>query len=278
MDLSGFVTTNQNTGLLLTGTWGMSMKEDALNLAKHLLKTQTPESSSDFLLIAPKENKKSIGVEEILPVIEKGALPPIHSRFSVAVIDGIERLSVPAQNKLLILLEANPYVFVIAIAYGNGVLDTVKSRMRQVIYHPLSKESFLSSIDLPKDEAEVLCAASGGCLNLALTLTDDLPLFLAVAKCVESEKTRHLLLKHLHLLKEKDKQAITEKPDLMLYILRILQEQFHKLSIAALTEQDYENAARYQQITEALLKEEQILLTPGYSKDDFFCCILQCME
>lgn len=277
MDLTKYVTQRQATSLLLTGSPGMSMLEDGLALARHLLTTSNLDTHPDFLMVAPLAKKKTIGVEEIMPVISLGAYPPVHGTHSIALIDGMDKLTVAAQNKLLILLESNPYVFVIGICYGE-VLDTVKSRMRIIPYHPYSKPDFLKMCGLPVEEGELLYYATAGCIGFLEDLSSEKELFLRIKEACSKDEKRKELYPALHLLKEKDKQAITENQFLMQAVLRVLQFLFYQQSETACMEKNFQKATRYHDITTRLIEDEKRSEQAVYSKNDFFATILYCVE
>lgn len=277
MDLSKYVTKRQATSLLLKGRPGLSMLEDGLTLARQLLATSDLDRHPDFLMIAPLSNKKTIGVDEIMPVISLGAYPPVHGKYSIALIDSMDKLTVVAQNKLLILLETNPYVFVIGICYGE-VLDTVKSRMRVISYHPSTKTDFLNACNLPAEDGELFYYATGGCIGFLDELESEKKLFYALRDACSADEKRKWLFPALHLVKEKDKQAITENPFLMQSVLRLLQFLFHQQSEKAYMERDFHKAERYNDITARLIEDEKRSGQSAYNKNDYFATILYCVE
>lgn len=277
MDLTKYVTKRQATSLLLSGSPGMSMLEDGLALARHLLSTTNLDTHPDFLMVAPLANKKTIGVEEIMQVISLGAYPPVHGAYSIALIDSMDKLTIAAQNKLLILLESNPYVFVIGICYGE-VLDTVKSRMRIIPYHPYSKADYLKLCGLPTQEGELLYYATAGCIGFMNELSSEKELFLSLKDACSNENRRKDLYAALHLVKEKDKQAITENQFLMQAVLRVLQFLFQQQTEKACMEKNFQKAVRYHDITTRLIADEKRSEQAVYSKNDFFATILYCVE
>ena len=277
MDLSKYVTQRQATSLLLKGNPGMTMLEDGLALARKLLATPDLDAHPDFLMVAPLAKKKSIGVEEILPLISLGAYPPVHGPHSIAVIDGMDKLTIAAQNKLLILLESNPYVFVIGICYGE-VLDTVQSRMRVVPYHPYTKSDFIKVCGLSEENGELFYYATGGCIGFFEELSSEQDLFLKIKKVCSIEEKRSGLYSVLHLVKEKDKQAVTEDPLLMQAVLRVLQFLFQKQAEHACITGNYHKASRYNDIASRLMADEKRSEQAVYSKNDFFATILYCVE
>lgn len=277
MDLTKYITKRQATSLLLKGNPGMSMLEDGLSLAKHMLSTTDLEMHPDFLMVAPAAKKKAIGVDEILPVISLGMYPPVQGTYSVALIDGMDKLTIAAQNKLLILIETNPYVFVIGICYGE-VLDTIQSRMRVIPYHPYSKAEFIMACNLSEEEGELFYYATGGCLGFFEELASEKDLLGKLKEACSREEKRRDLFSVLHLVKEKDIQAVTENQFLIQCVLRLLQFLFQQQSENAFREKNLEKAGRYNDIATKLLVDEKRSEQPTYSKNDFFATILYCVE
>lgn len=277
MDLSKYVTKKHATSLLLIGSPGMSMLEDGCALARQMLSTSDLDRHPDFLMIAPVANKKSIGVDEVMSVISLGSFPPVHGTYSIALIDGMDKLTIAAQNKLLILLESNPYVFVIGICYGE-VLDTIKSRMRMISYHPYTKADFLRACDYPAEIGELFYYATGGCIGYLEELSSEKTRFLSLADACSKDEKRKWIFPSLQLVKEKDKQAVSENPLLMQSVIRLLQFLFHQQSEKACMEKDFQKAARYNDIVIRLIEDEKRSELIGYTKNDFFATILYCVE
>lgn len=277
MDLRKYVTQRQATSLLLKGSPDMPMLEDGLALARHLLHTSNLDGHPDFLMIKPLPKKKTIGVDEIMPVISLGSYLPVHGAYSVAIIDGMDKLTVSAQNKLLILLESNPYVFVIGVCYGE-VIDTVRSRMRVVSYLPCSKSEFLQQCGLPKEEGELFFYATAGCVGSISTLQTERDLFTALKNVCQRDEDHKELFRVLHLTKEKDKQSVAEDPRLMQAVLRVLQFLFQKKSEQACARNDYANTRRYNDIVMRLIEDEKRSALTTFSKNDFFATVMYCVE
>lgn len=277
MDLLQFVSNNKQTSLLLMGKEGFSMKEDALALAKALLKSDNLDVHPDFLYVT--SDKSTLGVDDILPIIEKGSHPPFVADRTIVVIDKMHTLTVVAQNKLLLLLENNPYVFVVGICFEDTILQTVKSRMRIVSYMPLTKKEFISQSNLPEDDAELFFISSGGSLGLLEKLLGNKEIFHALknANIYHSAKDRIKILEILHLANEKDKEAVTSDPVLMKAVLRLLAHIFIQLAIKSYAGNPDE-VNRLLEIAALLVEEEDKVTSPGYTKHDFFKAMVYCIE
>ena len=128
---------NSLTSSFLLKACDSSALNDALAFAKASLHTESLENHPDYLFISSC-GKKTIGVDDVLPLIRKCSFPPVVADKIMVIIDDMEKLTVAAQNKLLLLLEENTHCFVIGIVHEDGLLlDTVKSRMRLLSYQPL---------------------------------------------------------------------------------------------------------------------------------------------
>lgn len=90
------------------------------------------ESSADFYVLAPEEDKKSTGIKQVQALLEKLVRSADTAR--VVVIDSVDDLTTDAANTLLKTLEeprAGQY-FILVSHQLAGVLPTIKSRCRLV--------------------------------------------------------------------------------------------------------------------------------------------------
>jgi len=204
-ELKSYLAGNKESGLLLTGNVGLPMLSEALAVASILLSTPVEQLPihPDYLFI-DKGDEKSIGVAQSDLIVKKAGLLPAVSNKIVIVIDGFDSMTVQAQNKLLKTIEENDSVLVIAVAYTNAVLDTIKSRMRVVEYEPLSKDSFLEfckNQGIP--DASYFYYASGGCPENK-DCEQLAKLYKGIGECI-LKKNIPQIYSLLHLVKEKDK-------------------------------------------------------------------------
>ncbi len=263
--------------LLLRGRSGMPMLADALELSKVLLSTDNLEVHPDFMLIS--SDKKTIGVEQVQEIVAKASNRPSVSKMAVCVIDGMEKLTVQAQNKLLLTLESSPYMRIIGIAYKGGLLDTVMSRMKMVSYQPLLLTEFVKKFTeegYSSEEAVLFFYVSDGVEAMKDVFEENKEMFREVRNNVLSGK-RHLLLKTLHLLKEKDALAVTNDVVLMKAVLRIIARTCCDKAME-LCVKDASAAASYSSI--CCMVDEDVLRvdSTAYTKNDFFDTIIKVIE
>lgn len=86
----------------------------------------------DVLLLAP--SGLSIGVDETRDLIGKAYLEPAIGKWQIFIIEDADRLTVPAANSLLKVLEEPPSrtFFVLCAPAAEDVLPTIKSRCRHL--------------------------------------------------------------------------------------------------------------------------------------------------
>lgn len=147
------------------------------NPANPLVNRALKGSHPDLLTIARKENAegvagKTIGIDEIRALKKMLTLTSADDGWRVAVIDGAEALTEPAQNSILKVLEEPPprTVLLLTTDQPGALRITVRSRLRRLPLDPLSdavmenllREQLpdLSPADLPQLKA--LAAGSIG--------------------------------------------------------------------------------------------------------------------
>ncbi len=160
--LKNYLKASPKTGLLLIGN--DKSKEDARYVAASLLKCQAEKlgKNPDFLSINLPDNAKTIGVEQAEEILIRTRLMPSVSERIVVLIEDMDKMTVPAQNKLLKLIEDSENAVVIATATEDVILSTIKSRMRVIYYEPLTLYEFISSSSDDEDTALKMFFISGG--------------------------------------------------------------------------------------------------------------------
>lgn len=268
---------NANIPLLLNGRAGMPMLADALELSKALLNTDNLDVHPDFLLIS--SDKKSIGVESAQEVAAMASRRPVVSGVNVCVIDGMDKLTVQAQNKLLLTLENSPNLRIIGISYKGGLLDTVLSRMKMVSYHPLLLEEFVKKFTMDgysSEEAVLFFYASDGVEAMKSLFENNKDMFREVRNNILSDK-RYFLLKTLHLLQEKDKEAVTNDSELMKATLRIIARTCCDKAME-LCVSNIKLAGNYAYICRLVDNDVLRVDKSSYTKNDFFDTIIKVIE
>jgi len=267
------------TSLLLEGREGLFMLEDACELVGRLLGSENFDKHPDYLYVDIPKDKKTIGVDEIAVVVQKALFKPVIFSKSIVLINHMECLTEAAQNKLLLSLEESPYLFVIGVSYENRLLDTVLSRMRRIKYRPVSRELFVSyceDIYSPED-ANVLYYACEGCPGLIHSKKLDIEMLLTLSKACR-EENRQNILKVLHLVKEKDKLAVSGEKHLYPYVFRVMQRSFMECVTCEVQKGNFNKALQCNDIVKYLGNELMRCDSPAYSKDNFFRAVVFCAE
>lgn len=276
---------NAKQGFLLYGKPGLPMLEDALSFAREYLHTDKLDLHPDFLLVQPADGKKSMGVDEAAQIVSKGSLRPAIEKKQIVIIDNIDVMTVPAQNKLLKLLEDIETVLVIAIAYNNGVLDTIASRLTPYTYFSQHLEDFLVSFNENYSECRNLGIMyyylTDGCVRLVEQLLSYNDMFIATITAFESMCLIDLLSAY-HLLQEKDSETITNTPCIP-YAIQLMES-------CVCAELEYSSAGTISELLncsktytipqllhmQKLLQEHKTRCKyPSYSKDNFFQLIVE---
>lgn len=127
---------------LLTGGSSEYLMSRAKEMAAEILETSVDRLylHPDFLMIQSQDGKKSIVLDDILPIFELANLVPMGDYFTV-IIDGMDRLTLQAANKMLKILEDKSSLIVLGICYGQ-VLPTIKSRMQCLNIKPKSAKEY----------------------------------------------------------------------------------------------------------------------------------------
>ena len=260
---------------LLKGKPGLLMKADALDFAMKYLNMEQIYLHPDFLMIEKSVNKSFIGVDDAARITERAAIRPNIVGKHLIIIDGIDCMTVAAQNKLLKILEDSENIFVIAISYGNSVLDTIISRMAVIEYHALTRDNFYKKwmTLYPAFDPELYFQITHGCMNAAEWLLEYDNLFKKLRDCIQKQSFLNLF-SIFHLVREKDKEAVTENHRLIPYIISFMQEEYIKSLTKACTSDM--NIKLY---SLKILEEHRLRCEiQGYSKDDFFNLIVHLTE
>lgn len=265
---------NLMSSFLLKGT-NSDMLEDALAFARALLHTENLDVCQDFVYVSAN-GKKTIGVEDILPLLQKVAYPPVVAEKIVVVLNDMEKLTVAAQNKMLVMLEENQYCYVIGIIREDTLLDTIKSRMRLVEYPQLTLEEFLKKHSLSMEEDYMFYACDGSDVVYE-HIADYKPMFASLKNaCMENK--RHEIFKILHIVKEKDKAAVTEDKVLVKAIVRVMTHFFVSLAYISFKNENGKGVDSCIDICERLMEDVNKVMQPTYTKDDFFKLLIFCVE
>ena len=259
------------SSILLIGQQGIPMVKDANYIASFLLETEEDRLSMhpDYVFYTRKEGERTIGVEVSDEIVARSLLLPAVAKRIVIVIDEINTMTVQAQNKLLKLLEECEGVIVIAVAYEDTLLATVKSRMQVVHYKPLSFEEYRSYAE--GKDPYVLYYATGGIPDV--TADSDIVLVFTEVKKALCSKTPHLALDAFHMVREKDENAFFTKH--RAYVSSAI--AFMGAVLCNLYEKDPENRCYGEALT-LLSEHRNNCNTLSYTKDSFFLCVAKVVE
>ena len=240
----------RNTSYLIVGYKGADLLGKANEIASSILMCSEEKlrSHPDYMYFGFCEDDKYIGVDRAKEIIDQiidfSCLTAAYD-MKVVVIDHMEKMTVDAQNKLLKTIEeAN--VVIIALAYDDCIISTLKSRMRMMR---------IDSADriLPKDVSSILDR---------------------VRDCLINQKTLDCsrLLSLLGLVKEKDPHSFfMEYREYVPELIDVLGRTLADRQVAS-KNRDYSG------VLSALCQERTICTNTRYSKDDFFELIVTVIE
>lgn len=264
---------HQETSLLLLGNSREQMMEDALKQASFLLDTDVSALSAhpDFLPVSLKEGEKTIGTEEAEMIVARSMTLPVSAKKTVVLIDGMEKMTVQAQNKLLKLLEEEGTIVVIAVACEDTLLPTVKSRMRIVPYRQVSFSQYVKHFDRTGKDPEVWYYATGGIVGK--TADEDVEETFLKVKRAFTKKDAPGIFQAFHAAKEKDTDAffLVHRA----YVPSAL--SFLGALVMGNAEKD-PSGAKYMSLLDTLANHRGRCHELSYTKDSFFSCLAEIAE
>ncbi len=258
---------------LLIGTKGLTMMEDANDIASFLLETDHLSSHPDFMFITKKEGEKTIGVDIADMIVKRSNVFPNIAKKTVVIIDAFNEMTVQAQNKLLKVLEESSTLIIIGIAYEDTLLPTIKSRMRCIYYQPLPFDAYQEQfVKSGNQTANVLAHyyASGGILGA--NPPDEVIRIFAKVKEAFLTGVPHLAFLHYNMVKEKDPNAFFVAH--RAYVGPAL--SFMGAVITGLYEKN--KIANYGKAVQLLAANRNSCNSLSYTKDSFFACLSQVVE
>lgn len=274
-ELRDYLMAGAPKSLLLIGDRHSKAKEDAVKVASFLLGSEFLDGLQDYLLIEPEEGAKSLGVDDADRIIAKAQTAPYSAEKQVILVDGIDLMTVPAQNKLLKLLEESVTVVVVAVAYKDTMLPTIKSRMQVVRYVPLSMAQFKSYCDenAVGDPLALYFMTGGSVSDIALAKeqAEVFETFVKVSEiCKEGTSGIPEVMGTLHMVKEKDPKSFFEN-----------HSEYASKMLSLVTYQVVQ-AEGIDPVTERMLDtyNKDVLRMSGvsYTKDDFMNFFVQTIE
>ncbi len=256
-ELRDYLLGSISSSLLLIGQNKTNMMEDALTVASSLLEVERTQMDThpDYAFIGTEGS--SMGVDVAEQILGYGVLMPAISKKKVILVDGINKMTVQAQNKLLKLIEESKYVILIGLAYEDSLIHTVKSRMSIVYYRPVSLDEYLAASDQDGADGTVLYFATGG--GLETMDQNKIQYFSDVKNAIDRNVP---LFEALHLVKEKDDKSFfsvyRESVGAMISFIGSL-----------LVRKAISSPELLDQITRCNLNRSKCMAV-SYTKDDFF--------
>ncbi|WP_119396373.1 DNA polymerase III subunit delta' [Salinibius halmophilus] len=165
--------------LLITGDMGIGVSETAHAIAElfrcrnqtngkrcgqcHDCRLIDADTHPDFLLVAPDEGKKQIGVDKVRKANEFATTRPQVAACKVILIDQAERLNTASANAILKTLEepASSVVFILATERPGQLLPTIRSRCQSYVVPMPTPEQALSYLDDIAQKQTLLDLARG---------------------------------------------------------------------------------------------------------------------
>lgn len=193
--LHGVANNSLPHSLLFSGQEGIGKKLFAITLAKNLLCTTHNACGScpscvqiahnthpDVIVVEPNEKGNiPIGSEDqegtIRWLIGRVSLASVHDA-RVIIINDAHCMNIQSQNALLKTIEEPPAgTFIILISSErNQLLPTIRSRVAEYVFHPLSDSdlvSILTKKGVEKQKLDSIIPVAGGSASYALALADD---------------------------------------------------------------------------------------------------------
>lgn len=128
----------------------------------------------DVHILQPQ--KASLGIEEILHWQEQVYRKRYEGKYKVFILEQADRLTLPAENALLKVIEEPPERTIIILSAQNAeaLLPTIQSRAQAVYFPETEKDNWLNSLDpsINPQEAEEAFMLSGNDPEGALVILD----------------------------------------------------------------------------------------------------------
>lgn len=129
---------------------------------------------SDFLLIKPEEDKKSISIDQIRELREKLSLSSMSDGHKIAIIDNAHLMTFEAQSALLKQLEEpkGKKIIILITEYPDNLLSTIVSRCQQIRFSLVKEEEIEKHIEKKINVGDKILASSLGRPGLVLNILE----------------------------------------------------------------------------------------------------------
>ena len=133
------------------------------------------EYHPDVKVFRGSDTTGSIGVDAIRQLRADAYIRPNEGERKVYIVEGADKMTVQAQNALLLVFEEPPpyALFLLTAEHYDRLLPTIRSRAERLALTPLSlKEcaALLEAKGYPADQAQEAAAGAGGVVGQALAL------------------------------------------------------------------------------------------------------------
>jgi len=174
--------------LLLVGEEGTGKRFASIQLAKEMLCQESKVENCpcancyqidkavhpDILILSPEDGKE-IGIAPVREMIEQALLNPLMGSVRFFIVDGVDRMTMPAANAILKTLEEPHHTtrFLLLAELKTKVIPTIRSRCGEVIFERLTEDLVMAGLQrFEKDDAKALVYArmAEGSLGRAIRL------------------------------------------------------------------------------------------------------------
>lgn len=124
-------------------------------------------------LVSKKEERKDIPIEDIRELKRMLSFAPAGDAWRIIIVDGAERMSMPAANAFLKILEEPPEqaLFLLTTAEPEHVLETIRSRAEEVYFSLVSRDDireFLMQESISKSRLDDIVRVAAGRAGVAV--------------------------------------------------------------------------------------------------------------
>lgn len=195
------------------------------------------------VLLVKTENRQTLSIDQIRPLKEELAKSPVESKRRFFIINQAQKLTLPAANALLNLLE-EPIAPVVSILITNNsdqILPTIRSRTQIVNFDDNENDSHHQLLDSGLSQEELAEIGDLTKLNQEVKyfyqeLLEQNDLALVSAHQLSDGKSlaeQHYILVYLKLLAEKDlsrKEMLLPATQMLKYLIEIDKMQFSNVN------------------------------------------------
>lgn len=142
-------------------------------------------------IVSKKEERKDIPIEDIRELKRMLSFAPAGSAWRIIIMDGVERMSLPAANAFLKILEEPPEqtLFLLITSEPEHVLETIRSRAEEVYFSLVGPEDireFLAQESIPKSRYDEIIRVAAGRAGVAVSAVREKDEFEEEKKFLES--------------------------------------------------------------------------------------------